>query len=90
MKHIILLMILLTSIAFASEFNDTKKLAEQGDAEAQNNLGVMYNYGNGVPENYEAAVMWYTKAAEQGYDKAQYNLGLGYQDGTGVPQQKSC
>ena len=40
--------------------------AEAGDAEAQSNLGVMYEKGEGVPKDYVEAVKWYRKAAEQG------------------------
>ena len=50
-------------------------MAEQGDANAQYNLGNMYIYGNGVPENDTEAVKWYRLAAEQGQANAQYNLG---------------
>lgn len=39
-------------------------LAEQGIANAQNNLGVMYNAGRGVPQDYAEAVRWYRLAAE--------------------------
>ena len=51
-------------------------LAEQGDVDAQFNLGYMYNNGEGVPENDKTAVKWYTKAAEQGHASAQTNLGV--------------
>ena len=43
------------------------KAAEQGDADAQNNLGVMYRNGKGVPQDDAEAVKWYRKAAEQGH-----------------------
>jgi len=32
--------------------------AEQGDAEAQYNLGLMYDEGQGVPQDYKEAVKW--------------------------------
>jgi len=63
-----------------------KPFAEQGDAKAQYNLGIMYGYGRGVPQNNKEAVKWYRKAAEQGYVLAQYNLGIMYGYGRGVPQ----
>ena len=44
-----------------------RKAAEQGDADAQNNLGLCYERGQGVPEDYEEAVKWYRKAAAQGH-----------------------
>ncbi|WP_315496945.1 tetratricopeptide repeat protein, partial [Haemophilus parahaemolyticus] len=45
-------------------------LAEQGDAAAQFNLGVMYGNGRGVKQDYFEAVKWYRQAAEQGQAKA--------------------
>ena len=62
------------------------KAAEQGDAQAQTKLGVMYFKGKGVPQNYNEAAKWYTKAAEQGDAKAQSSLGSMYVQGIGVPQ----
>ena len=58
--------------------------AEQGYAEAQYNLGVMYGYGRGVVQNYKEAVKWYRLAAEQGFADAQFNLGVMYCSGQGV------
>ena len=63
-----------------------RKAAEQGDAEAQFNLGAMYYQGHGVPEDYPEAVKWYRAAAEKGVDKAQAVLGLMYYFGRGVPE----
>jgi uncharacterized protein len=60
--------------------------AEQGDAQAQVYLGLMYENGQGVPHNEVEAVKWYRKAAEQGDASAQYNLGLTYRSGRGVRQ----
>ena len=61
-------------------------LAEQGDADAQFNLGYMYYAGQGVPQDYKEAVRLYRLSAEQGLAQAQYNLGLMYVNGLGVPQ----
>ena len=63
----------------------TKK-AEAGDAIAQNNLGVMYANGEGVPKDAVKAVEWYQKAALQGEASAQNNLGAMYANGEGVPK----
>jgi uncharacterized protein len=60
--------------------------AKEGHARAQYNLGVMYEKGQGVPQDYKTAVKWYRLAAEQGIASAQYNLGLMYDKGRGVPQ----
>jgi hypothetical protein len=57
-----------------------------GDAAAQYNLGLMYDNGRGVPQDYAEAARWYRLAAEQGHPVAQYNLGFMYVDGSGVPQ----
>ena len=52
--------------------------AEQGDAIAQYNLGVMYERGDGVLKDFSEALKWYRLSAEQGYASAQYNLGVMY------------
>ena len=63
-----------------------RKAAEQGNAEAQSNLGMMYYAGQGVPQDHAEAAKWYLKAAEQGIASAQFNLGLMYDKRQGVPQ----
>ena len=63
-----------------------RQAAEQGNAEAQSLLGVMYNLGQGVPQDYNQAVKWHLKAAEQGDTVARLNLGVIYDKGLGVPQ----
>ena len=60
------------------------KRAEEGDAEAQNELGDCYYYGEKVEENKDQAFIWYKKAAEQGDADAQYSLGWCYENGEGV------
>ena len=69
---------------YATALKEWKPLAEQGHAEAQNNLGVMYDNGFGVTQDYKAAFKWYKLAAEQGYATAQLNLGVIYALGQGV------
>jgi TPR repeat protein len=63
-----------------------RKAAEQGDANGQVMLGLMYDLGRGVSLNPAEAVKWYTMAAEQGDGAGQANLGLAYLNGTGVPK----
>jgi len=63
-----------------------RSLAEQGDADAQYNLGVMYGNGDGVPRDYAEAMKWHRKAADQGNGNAQFNLGFMYDLGRGMPQ----
>ncbi|ENT1825255.1 sel1 repeat family protein [Neisseria gonorrhoeae] len=69
-----------------SDFRENLQAAEQGNAAAQFNLGVMYENGQGVRQDYVQVVQWYRKASEQGDAQAQYNLGLMYYDGRGVRQ----
>ena len=63
-----------------------RSLAEQGDALAQGMLGVMYEEGQGVPQNSQEAAKWFRKAAEQGEAHSQYVLGKLYDEGKGVPR----
>ncbi len=63
-----------------------KAAAERGYRIAQNNLGVLYLDGLGVPQDVEKAAYWYRQSAEQGDQVAQTNLGVLYREGTGVPQ----
>ena len=58
--------------------------AEQGNAEAQNDLGVMHLNGMGVREDAAEAARWYRRAAEQGVAIAQFNLACRYVRGDGV------
>ncbi|MCH7499255.1 MAG: sel1 repeat family protein [Nitrospinae bacterium] len=99
---IIFLMFSLPAMSTAGSFDDAvtayqagnyqkafklfKPFAEQGFADAQYNLGLMYDNGLGVTQDYVEAVKWYKKAAEQGEAIAQYNLGNMYENGEGVRQ----
>jgi TPR repeat protein len=69
-----------------SDFEATKALAEAGDAQAQYDLGVMYEVGIGIAANIQEAVRWYRLAAEQGLYIAQGTLGVKYFTGTGVAE----
>ena len=61
-----------------------RKAAEQGYANAQNNLGNCYYYGRGVTQDYYEAVKWYRKAAEQGNANAMSWMGYFFENGEGV------
>jgi len=96
------ILILLSFSAIADDFEDGeeayergdystalilfKKTAEQGNAEAQINLGIMYVEGLGVEQDDSKAVKWFRKSAEQGNAEAQGLLGTLYENGLGVPQ----
>lgn len=71
---------------FAAALKEWQPLAEQGDANSQYNLGLMYARGQGVARDYKQAAQWYEKAAQQGVPAAEYNLGVMYANGQGVPK----
>ena len=71
---------------YATALREWRPLAEQGNAKAQYNLGLMYRKGQGVPQDDAEAVGWWRKAAEQGNAGAQNNLGFMYYNGRGVPE----
>ena len=77
-------------------------LADKGIAEAQINLGMMFESGQGVPQDFNEAIRWYRLAADQKLIKAQeklnlllkkaaeaqinLSLGMMFESGQGVPQ----
>ena len=61
-------------IAEEEEFVDTRKRAEDGDAEAMNSLGALYSEGTGVRKERNQARRWYRKAAELGLARGLTNL----------------
>jgi TPR repeat protein len=67
-------------------FDQLRRMAEKGDANAQNAIGLRYATGDGVKLNEHEAVRWFIKAAEQGNVLAQSKLGSIYYSGRGVPQ----
>ena len=72
--------------AEAQDIGSLQTAAEQGDANAQFNLGLRYDDGDGVPENDRKAARWYRMAAEQGHAAAQFTLGAMYSGGRDVPE----
>ena len=62
--------------------------AEQGYADAQFNLGLIYANGEGVAQDMNEAVELFKKAAEQGHVDAQNNLGALYFMGEGVTRDE--
>ncbi len=66
------------------------RAAEQGDAEAQYQLGEIYRKGTekGVSRSFKTAAKWYGMAAEQGHAEAQYQLGEFYSKGRGVKKNR--
>jgi hypothetical protein len=81
-----MLLTLIASSSLSADIKTIRKQAEAGDANAQFNIGSMYENGSGVRQDYAEAARWYRKAAERGDARAQYNLGILNQNGWGVPQ----
>jgi hypothetical protein len=73
----------------AKSLPDLRKLAGQGDADAQWQMGVRYHNGEDVPRDDAQAMQWFLRAAEQGHATAQATLGAYYWAGRGVPQDLS-
>ncbi len=85
--HLSSLIASVTTILFVScKTDDTHLLAEEGDPMAQYELGIMYQNGEGVPQNYSKAVKWFRKSAEKGDAAAQLSLARIYDKGHGVQQ----
>jgi hypothetical protein len=61
-------------------------LAMAGDGEAQRLVGLLYEYGQGVPQDISRATDWYRKAAKNGDADGQPFLGIMYAKGQGVAQ----
>ena len=60
--------------------------AQGGDAQAQYQVGYMYQLGQGVAADPATALQWYRKSADQNFANAQGQIGYLYQYGVGVPQ----
>jgi UrcA family protein len=71
---------------YAAALSELHPAAEQGDARAQAQLGVMYEKAQGVSKNEVAAFNWYRRAADQGEASAQYHLGRMYEGTRRIPQ----
>lgn len=75
---------------FEKALKDFRSLAKSNDDEAQFFLGVMYENGDGVSQDYDEAKKWYVLAAENCNVKAQSNLGVMYASGGYLPKDKSA
>jgi len=60
-----------------------QQMSEQERAIAANRIGVFYQQGIGIKQDYAAAMKWYKQAASVGYPSAEHNIGLMYQNGFG-------
>ncbi len=64
--------------------------ANAGLADAQNSIGIHYQFGIGFAQNYPLAADWYRKAASQGHSWAQNNLGILAENGLGMPKDHAA
>lgn len=71
---------------FTLGIDELKRLAEEGNAEAQYNLALRYISGKDVDKDYAEVAKWHRKAAEQGHIVSQLTLGEMYLRGVGVAQ----
>jgi hypothetical protein len=62
--------------------------AREGDPQAQNYVGEIFERGLGRQPDYAQAAEWYRRAAEQDFAPAQINLGQLYEQGLGVPRDQ--
>ena len=65
-----------------------QKAIDNGNAEAMNHLGIMYNRGDIIKRDNSKAFELVSKAADAGYIIAQYNKGCMLLDGVGVEKNK--
>jgi TPR repeat protein len=69
---------------YETAFNIWLPLAENGDADAQNYLGIIYYLGLGTKRNYKISLEWYERAAKAGHADAQRNYGDMINYGRGI------
>jgi len=69
---------------YAAALKEWRPLAEKGSPDAQYNVGLAYEEGKGVPQNYAEAARWIERAANQGEVEAQHDIGAMYGIGKGV------
>ena len=88
-KSILFLVAAMLSVsAIAADFNENQRLANQGNASAQYNLGIMYYKGERAQKDKSKAIEWFRKAANQGHIKSKHNLEVIYGNDEGVYQDK--
>lgn len=73
-----------TAEELAQAMDALHRSAEQGHAEAQFRLGVIYGNGDGVDIDHQKAMSWFSKAARQGHENALITMAWMYANGAGV------
>ena len=72
--------------AIEVEIAKEREAASKGHADAQFELGLIYEQGRGLAQDYGEAARCYKQAAEQGIDEAQFRLGWLFEKGLGVTE----
>lgn len=75
--------------SFEMAAREWRPLAEQGHVAAQYHLGLLYEEGQGLPQDYDMARYWYLRAAEQDYVDAYFSLAEMYATGRGALSDRS-
>ena len=65
---------------------DSLSAGQQGNADAQYNLGIFYRLGIGVNQDFQESLNWYKLASKQGHTASQNNLSLLYEEGIATRQ----
>lgn len=71
---------------YATAMQEWQEAAAKGETLSENNIGVLYDKGLGVPQDDAKAFEWYTRAANHGVAVAQFTLGNKYDLALGVAQ----
>ena len=74
---------------YATAVRAWTEIALSGSATAQNNMGLLYERGLGVTQNFSSAMDWYEKAEKSGSLEATHNIGMLYVYGKGVSKSWS-
>lgn len=68
--RLVLLTAMLAAPLAADELAEMIARAEAGDVIDQSDLATAYFWGNGAPQDYKQAYIWFAVAAEGGYEEA--------------------
>jgi hypothetical protein len=69
---------------YETAYQEWLSAAEAGSAQAQFNVGLLFQYGQGRAVDLGEAAAWYLKSADGGFDRAQYAIAEMYESGIGV------
>ena len=89
-KRIVLTLCVGMSVAFAldDKVKSLEKDCNGGNAGACVDLGLMYDNGEGVKQDYKKAVEFFQKACDGGDAAGCHNLGIRYHEGEGVKRNE--